>query len=278
MAVQCQFQQGDPKNIDEAIKLNRETLHLCPAPHPDRGSSLYNLAAAVHTRFEQQRDPKDIDEAIELLEASTYSSSSPLSQFKTSDTWARLANNQGRSSSLTAFHTCVDLLPQLALLHLDLHSHQQMVTRTEITSLASASATCAIGLHQHNAAVEFLQATRSVFWSQALHLRTLLDQLANVDPDLAAKLRELSRQLEQASFRDTSRNFITDTQYKVIVMEAETARCVNLKKIGRQLSNLSGCCLALAISCVPKAWLYYAKQQSLGQLSFCFPTKQFVQH
>jgi hypothetical protein len=89
--VQCQFkQQGDSKNIDEAIKLNRETLHLCPAPHPDRGSSLYNLAAAVHTRFEQQRDPKDIDEAIELLEASTYSSSSPFSQFTASDTWARL--------------------------------------------------------------------------------------------------------------------------------------------------------------------------------------------
>jgi hypothetical protein len=105
-----------------------------------------------------------------------------------------------------------------------------MLTRTEITSLASASAAYAIGLNKNTIAVEFLEASRSIFWAQALQLQTPLEQLANVKPDLAAKLRELSRQLEQASFRDTSRNLLVDTQHKVIAMEAEAAHCRQLNE------------------------------------------------
>jgi hypothetical protein len=82
---------------------------------------------------------------------------------------------------------------------------------------------------QNNVAVEFLEASRSTFWAQALHLRTpRLDHLAKVDPQLASKLRELSQQLEQASFRDTSRDLLTETQQEAITIEAEAAWCRKL--------------------------------------------------
>ncbi|KAJ7815763.1 hypothetical protein B0H13DRAFT_1924004 [Mycena leptocephala] len=224
----------DPPHPDRCSRLINLSIYLgqlCAPPHSDRSTSLCNLAKDIRIQFEQHGDPKDIDEAIELIrEASAYMSSPPLSRFHASNIWAAIAAMHSHSSCLDAFHTSIGLLPQLAAFHLDLNSRRQMLTREDITSLSSVSATCAISLNQNNVAVEFLEATRSIFWAQALHLRTPLDQLANVRPDLAIKLRELSRQLEHASFRDTSRNLFTDTQRKVISMEAEGTRCRELNE------------------------------------------------
>ncbi|KAJ6569031.1 hypothetical protein B0H19DRAFT_1065813 [Mycena capillaripes] len=54
-------QQGGSKDIEEAIKLHREALDLCPTPHPERCGSLNNLANAVHTRFEHRGDLKVLE-------------------------------------------------------------------------------------------------------------------------------------------------------------------------------------------------------------------------
>ncbi|KAJ6546223.1 CHAT domain-containing protein [Mycena vulgaris] len=231
-AVQTRFEQrGDPNDIDEAITLHREVLKICAAPHPHRGKSLSNLANAVQTQLNQQDDPKDIDEAIALhREASTYMYSSPLIRFSASNKWIRSATRHGHTSSLDAYHTAINLLPQLAAFSLDLKSRQQMLARKEIVSLASASATCAIGLNLNNLAVEFLEASRSIFWAQALHLRTPVDKLQNSEPQLASKLRHISHQLEQASFRDISRNIFMDTQHQVMSIEAAANQCRQLNQ------------------------------------------------
>ncbi|KAF7344115.1 CHAT domain-containing protein [Mycena venus] len=229
-AVKIRFEQrGDPKDIDEAITMHREALEIHAAPHPDRGRSLNSLAAAVKTRFEQQGDPKDIDEAITLhREASTYMYSSPLIRFSASYQWIRSATRHGHRSSVDAYRTAINLLPQLAAFSLDLKSRHQMLARAEIVSLASASAICAIGLNQNSIAVEFLEASRSIFWTQALNLRTPVDKLDNIKPELATKLRQLSQQLEQASFRDTSQNISMDTQHQLMSIEAVAVWCRKL--------------------------------------------------
>ncbi|KAJ7274729.1 CHAT domain-containing protein, partial [Mycena rebaudengoi] len=221
--------QGDPKDINEAIMRHREALEIHAAPHLDRGMSLNNLANAVRTRFAHWRDPKDLNEAISLhRQASTYIYSSGLNRFYAAHEWIRSATRHGHGSSLDAYHTAIDLLPQLAAFSLDIKSRQQMLAGEDIVSLASASATCAIGLNQNNLAVELLEASRSIFWAQALHLRSPVDKLEIVKPELATKLRGLSQQLEHASFRDTSRNIVTDTQRQLMSIEAVAAQCRQL--------------------------------------------------
>ncbi|KAJ6621950.1 CHAT domain-containing protein, partial [Mycena sp. CBHHK59/15] len=231
-AVQRRFErQRDPKDIDEAIMLNREALEIRAMPHPDRGGSLNNLAHAMHRRFELWGDPKDIDEAISLhIEASTYIHSSPLIRLFASSEWVRSATRHRHPSSLDAYQTTINLLPQLAAFSLDLKSRQQMLARKEIVSLAPASAICAIGMNQNNRAVEFLEASRSIFWAQALHLRTPVDKLQNIEPELASTLRNLSWQLEQASFRDVSQNISIDSQRQLRSIDAIGARCRQLNE------------------------------------------------
>ncbi|KAF9232422.1 CHAT domain-containing protein [Melanogaster broomeanus] len=58
-------QQGDGKDLDEAIQHHRTVLQLRPEGHPDYSASLSNLATALSRRFEQQGDGKDLDEAIQ---------------------------------------------------------------------------------------------------------------------------------------------------------------------------------------------------------------------
>ncbi|KAJ7290268.1 CHAT domain-containing protein [Mycena rebaudengoi] len=242
IAIQIRFKQhGDPKDIDEAIGLHREALKIRAAPHSDQGMSLNHLANAIRTRFEQWGDPKDINEAIVLhRQASTYIHSSALLRFSDSYQWISSAIKHGHGSSLDAYHTAISLLPQLAAFSLDIKSRQQMLASDDIvslSSLSSAAATCAIDMNQNNLAVELLEASRSIFWAQALHLRTPVDKLEDVQPELARMLRHLSQQLEQASFRDASRNIFKDTQQQLRSIEAVATHCRHLNEAWDETLN-----------------------------------------
>ncbi|KAJ6589617.1 CHAT domain-containing protein [Mycena capillaripes] len=223
----------DPKDMDEAVQLHRLLGELSPAPHPDRGMELANFGIILYAAYSHQPNAKILEEAIALLqEASMYSISPLLWRYNACNSWATIAAKHDHSSCLATNYTRIDLLPQLAAFHLDIKSRHQMLTREAITitSLASTSALHAIGLKENNVAVEFLEASRSIFWAQALHLRAPLDHLANTDPQLARKLRKLSQQLEQASFRDISRELMTETQHLAMAIEAETVRCRKLNE------------------------------------------------
>ncbi|KAF8145064.1 CHAT domain-containing protein [Mycena galopus ATCC 62051] len=231
-AVSARFEhQGETRDINEAIELRREALALHKPPHPNRSSLLQSLAKCLVFIYERVQDSHDLDIACHLFqEAVTYPSSSPSTRFHHACSWAKSMVQYNPTSSLAAYCAAVELLPQLAALHLDLPTRQRILFSTANITLASDAATCAVGLDQYNTAVELLEASRFIFWSQALHLRTPLDDLATIRPDLSAKLTDFAWQLEQASFRDTSRNISTDTQQRIRSIESEGARCRQLNE------------------------------------------------
>ncbi|KAJ6554951.1 CHAT domain-containing protein [Mycena vulgaris] len=257
-------QTGDAKDLDEAIQLHRDALALRPASHPGRASSLNNLAASVNMRFKLRGHAEDMDEAIRLYrevlalhlapypdraralnnlatclvssgslttaiplfqEASVDLSASPLARFQAAKQWATTAYQNRHSSALEAYQITFGLLVQLTAFSLDLQSRQAILRSHDIASNAAA---CAIDLGQYEMAIEFLEAGRSILWSQSMHLRTPIDDLRTVHPALATKLAELSRKLEQSSFRDTSRNLQSDSHRNVMSMEAEGVKCRQL--------------------------------------------------
>ncbi|KAJ6532462.1 CHAT domain-containing protein [Mycena capillaripes] len=231
-AVQRRFeQQGDSKDIEEAIVLYREALALDAPPHPDRGVTLHSLSLCLVAIYAHSEHTLDLDQACVLFqEATIYLSSSPRTRFYHACSWARNAARYAHISALPAYKSAIELLPQLAALHLNLLSRHEILSTAQGSTLASDAAVCAVGLKQFHNAVEFLEASRSVFWSQALHLRTPLNDLAQVQPELSAKLTDISRKLEQASFRDTSRNAFTDTPEKIMSIESEGNHCRELNE------------------------------------------------
>ncbi|KAF7345789.1 CHAT domain-containing protein [Mycena venus] len=231
-ALQARFeQQENSKDLDEAIELHEEALTLHAPPHSERGPSLMALGVCLVTKYKHRHHSLDLDSACAIFkEAATYLSSSPIIRFRHANYWAFIAAQYRHTSSLAAYHAAIELLPQLAALHLDLSSRQQILSAASGTTLASDAAACAMSLGNYDIAVEFLEAVRSVFWSQALRLRTSLDGLAIIQPDLAHRLKELSRRLEQASFRDTRKDTLADAQQKIMSIESEGARCRQLNE------------------------------------------------
>ncbi|KAJ6522394.1 hypothetical protein B0H19DRAFT_1348589 [Mycena capillaripes] len=223
-------QQGDLNDICQAIELSSKVLTLHTPPHPDRGRSLHAFGIHLVTRYNHTHQEEDLGRAFALFqEATTYMSSSPLTRFRHARSWAHIADQYNHISALSAYRAAIELLPQLAALHLDLSSREVMLSTTKGANLASAAASCAVGFGQFDVATEFLEASRSVFWSQALHLRKPFHDLALIRPDLSDKLADLSKQLEQASFRETSRQ-TSDTHHKIKSIESEGNHCRHLNE------------------------------------------------
>ncbi|KAJ7212598.1 CHAT domain-containing protein [Mycena pura] len=224
-------QQRDFKDLEEAIKLYREAVAFYSVPHPNRGQSLAHLGLSLALKYNHTKDDHDLINAISTLQgSSTYPYSSPLNRLTYTRFWAQVAANHEHSSAISAYRAMIDLLPQIAALDLDIISRQEILTQLEGSQLASDAASCAIKLGEYSAAVEMLEASRSIFWSQALHLRTPLHHLQTVEPQLALKLKQLATELELTSFRDSTRDFETDNQRKVISMEAVGVHCRQLNE------------------------------------------------
>ncbi|KAJ7451014.1 CHAT domain-containing protein [Mycena galericulata] len=224
--IGTQFKEkGDIKDLEEAVELYREALELFPAPHPDRDTTLTNFGCLLADRYRSTLLDDDLNASISVLrEASTYLYSSPLKRLRHTHTWARIATQHGHSSALAAYRSTINLLPQIAALHLDVVSRQSILSTLKSSQVASEAAACAVDEADYNGAVELLKASRSIFWSQALHLRTQFDLLKTTDPKLTFELKRLAKELELASFRDSSRPHGPDNQEKVIAIEAAGAQ------------------------------------------------------
>ncbi|KAJ6607240.1 CHAT domain-containing protein [Mycena sp. CBHHK59/15] len=231
------FQQiGDTADIDSAIELHRRALAQRPAPHPGRGTSLHNLAVAVHNRLEQTVTPtlriqlaphSDASETFPwFMEASAYLPSPLSRRFTTACAWAYYAGQWNHESALEAYESAISLRSQLTLVSPDIRSRQKALSSNPTYGLAGDSAACAVRLNNIERAVEFAEAGRSVLWSQALQLRAPLDGLRLADPDLAQQVSDILQELEHRSHQDLSlsRMALTAHSKEHVTLDAEAKR------------------------------------------------------
>ncbi|KAF7369640.1 CHAT domain-containing protein [Mycena venus] len=227
IVLRMKFQQaGVVADLEEAFRLHQEALALEAPPHPLRSKTLMHFGRSLVAMYHHSHDSNDLDQGFSCFkEAATYSSDSPLIRFGHAQSWAQDAVLHNHASSLEAYEVVIELLPQVAAVDLDLPSRQKMLPRLNSSRLAREATICAVGRGQYNRAVEFLEAARAVFWSQALQLRREHDSLAAIRPDLSGELTQLSKELERASFRDSARiAAVNPDQRELISFEAESAK------------------------------------------------------
>ncbi|KAJ7204141.1 CHAT domain-containing protein [Mycena pura] len=218
--------QGKFEDLWKAVELHREALgSIHSHDHPDRAKWLSELGNALFMVYANKKDERALsDGVVAAQEASKDVSLAPLARFHILYDWATAAAEHNHPTALLAYKKTIDLLPQLAALHLDIASRHETLTRDTVVWAVYLAATCAIKQGQHHVAVEFLEGSRALFWAQALRLRTPFDRLAAAKPRLAARLGELARLLEDSSYRDTARRVVYD-QRAALAQEAEAARC-----------------------------------------------------
>jgi hypothetical protein len=224
------FEQGGQQsaNLNEAISLHRQALEFRLPPHPNRSDSLNNLANALSIQFEQGGQQSDLDEAVSLfLTATQYLFQSPSYRLHVAKDWIHCADRNQHISAIDAYKAALQALPQVAALSLDVESRQGALTAGS-DGLARDASRCAIRSGCIDEAIEFLEAGRSIFWSQVLSLRSPFYQLHKVSPELADKLRAIATALEIGSHRDVSAEILDNR--KKLSIDQESSRLNRLNE------------------------------------------------
>ncbi|KDR85840.1 hypothetical protein GALMADRAFT_234945 [Galerina marginata CBS 339.88] len=193
---------GQRTDIDEAISLTRQALGL-QSPHHSGRSNIYT-ALGKFLIYAHHDDPDSLENALSSFAAATQCpSQSPSSRLRAAKTWIYFADKYQHISAIDAYGVALQILPQVAALSFDVQSRQEALTAGS-DGLARNAARCAIRSGNLGRAIEFLEAGRSIFWSQVLSLRSSIDQISKIAPLLADNLRDIAIALELGSHRDRS--------------------------------------------------------------------------
>ena len=180
---------GDSADLDEAVSLGRQATAAIPSEHPDLAMYLLNLADSLYTRYEHSQNATDLDEAITFWQqASKVKAGQPQIRLSAAEKSGFAAAKAGRfAEAFDSYTVAVGLLPVVAWHGLDRATRQEHLAK--FGGLGANAAACAILANRPEAAVELLEQSRSVLWTQALNLRSRdLARLADKAPDLATRL------------------------------------------------------------------------------------------
>jgi len=173
---------------------------------------LHNLGTSFLSRFENFGEIKDEQHAANAFLTSSHSQNgNPITRMEASLQYARIMHlRKDFSMASEGYIQAVHLLPQVVWIGLGVLSQLKRFS-SDIRSLGCDAAACmfsrAESQHNHEKqhlghAVEILDQTRSVLWSQASSLRQDLKNLRVVEPRLAEELDFLGRTLGQSYFHN----------------------------------------------------------------------------
>ena len=210
---QCRFKRfGEMKDIDFAIEKSVEAVASIPLDSPNRPISLNNLGFSYLYRFRSNLEISDLEASISNFRLSSLSLKGlPSMRIGGSLLWAALAHIFGNLASASeAYDQAIRLLPQVAWIGLNAIA-QLKELNASIQRLGCDAAACMIALAQaehHNRqhylgrAIELLDQGRSILWSQTSNFKRGLDDLREVDSNLASDLDNVGKFLAQGCFRD----------------------------------------------------------------------------
>jgi CHAT domain-containing protein/tetratricopeptide (TPR) repeat protein len=192
------IQQGILSDLDEAIELGRTALVLYTPNHFDRSKSLGSLASSLQRRFYQQGASSDIDEAFELYSQLPKVSHSAVSHsdLLATKSWVASAEYFKHHSVIIAYQTALKFLNQHVAVLSSSSQHFDTV-KGATSSLAMDAFSCCIRHGALMTAVELVEQSRAVFWTQSARFHTPLDELLATGDTGAA----LATEFKQVSFR-----------------------------------------------------------------------------
>ncbi|KAG8863720.1 hypothetical protein FRB96_007557 [Tulasnella sp. 330] len=206
----------DSASLDMAIRSHEDTLELRPPGHPDRPASLYNLGIALMIRRDQAGDAEDIERVVSLFEdACLHEHGSLELRCQTSLEWIGLALQSKHPSALRAFTAALELLDTFVTMSSSLGLQHIQFVNSKIgiraRTLASDAAAFALDEKQPQRAIELLEQGRGILLAQLVRHRTVLDDLRDASPALAAELMDLSSQLEHSVNQNRAPRMDQDT-------------------------------------------------------------------
>ncbi|KAF8600149.1 hypothetical protein BDV93DRAFT_448075 [Ceratobasidium sp. AG-I] len=192
---------GNIADIDKAIGYHQRALSLLPEEHPSMPGWLDNFSASLLRRFERLGDPADIDKAIEHQHRAAALSvvGRPHSIFRAALQWAEVCSKHRDGASLDAYRRAMELLPRLVWIGNTVEARYGDIQ--DVGSICAKAVATAITMKDYQSALEWIEEGRSIVWRQIMQLRAPVDDIASVNPILAAELKQVAHDLDHAGSR-----------------------------------------------------------------------------
>ncbi|KAH9009094.1 CHAT domain-containing protein [Lactarius deliciosus] len=197
------------KYLNESISTRRQVLGRPSLPsRAERFSTLFMLSMSLLTRCRVMSSPShqihDLIEALELLSRCANDETATLpDRYQCACLWAFLARGNRLPSVSTAYENAMSLI-QDALhfaptLQLQSAAFSEMPTFSSFVcnSMPLEYASYQVDLRQLGKVIETLERGRALLWSEMHRLRTSVDQLLQVEPDLGNTFAAVNRDLEE---------------------------------------------------------------------------------
>ena len=184
--------------LDEAIGVLRQAELHAGRGDIHRPAILVNLGEALRRRYDTAPAPALLAEGLTVLgEAAAIPTAGPRQRAKCARSMGELAASAQRwPQAVEAFRLAIDLLPAVASAELDRGDREYGLA--EFATLASNAAAAAVQAGDPHQAISLLESGRGVLFAQALQLRSPVDDLRVIAPELADRFQQLSRRLSPA--------------------------------------------------------------------------------
>ena len=198
---------ADRSDLDTAVTHHERALRLVPDDrHLDLSVMLNQCGTSLHRKYEVSSDEDDLMKAVhQFRRCSILRFGSVMAKLQAAVCLAQLTHKEKEFlQAVDGYSTAIGLLHQAAWIGQSVRSRRRILASQPVT-LAADAAACSIQRGSLRKAVELLDHGRSIFWSQALAIRTELSDLRAADPELADRLESVSSALEPGTFEDPLR-------------------------------------------------------------------------
>ncbi|EJU04415.1 hypothetical protein DACRYDRAFT_105474 [Dacryopinax primogenitus] len=187
--------QGD---LDESLQLLREALECTPLGLPTRARVLIEYGHTSMLLY--RRNPQQVDHMKNAWNAWRTAAHDFLSyvrdRFDAVRLWVQLASEQkDYKDAVDASAQALLILPRFPWIGMD-HEARIKELKAATLKMGNQAASAAIELGACEEAVEFLDDTQTIFWTQLRALRGEFHELQLVAPALGKELEEVGRAME----------------------------------------------------------------------------------
>ncbi|KAI0084242.1 hypothetical protein BDY19DRAFT_548247, partial [Irpex rosettiformis] len=199
---------GNVPDLEEAIRCSTRSVELLPKNHAERAPTLRLLGGLFVTRLRSPHaQADDATRAMDaFLEAMQHPNSHPLERLRACNQYTillsefpHLFTTPPRLALLDAYKYALGLIPRCIWLGNNVRGRYASKELPVIGEVVNNAVTAAISAREYEFALEWLETGRAVVWSQVLQLRTPLDDLRQLHPQLADDLYHVSQALQHAA-------------------------------------------------------------------------------
>ncbi|KZV59768.1 TPR-like protein [Peniophora sp. CONT] len=192
--------RGELDDLERAVTNFQDAVKLTPEAHTDKPKRLADLGVALANRFQHRGELDDVEVRISSCRTTNEQSlGKPSIRLDSAREFVTLLTQHyslGSAELLLRAHSHVmGILPELVWLGHSIGRRYQETAK--LTNTISTAVTVAIYFDKLSQAIEWLEAGRSLIWSQIISLRMPLSDLKEQHPNLAEDLEDVSKELQR---------------------------------------------------------------------------------